>query len=54
MSVHRDFYTAYDMHPDDADQRIRFLMRRFAWCKLEAESYFYYEPYDEEDWCDYE
>ena len=51
---HLDFYTSYDMHPNDADQRIKYLMLHIYWCKLEASTYFYGEAYDEEDWIDYE
>ena len=52
--MHKDFYTAYYMHPGEANERIRYLMQKYGFVKDEAIEYFYYEPYDESDWADYE
>ena len=49
-----DFYTSYDEFPNDWENRINYLMKHFYWNKLEASSYFYYEPFDQDDWIDYE
>lgn len=46
--------TSYEMFPDETDRRIEHLMRFYGWGKLEAQSYFYYEPFDPIDWLDYE
>lgn len=55
MSAHLDFYTAYDwFENDNHEERVRHLMRLYSWSKDEAECYYFYEPYDENDWIDYE
>lgn len=46
--------TSNDMHSDEAAERIRYLMHKYGFAKDEAIEYFYYEPYDEADWVDYE
>jgi hypothetical protein len=51
---HLDFYTSYDEFPNDSENRINYLMKFYGWSRLEASSYFYYEPFDENDWVDYE
>jgi hypothetical protein len=46
--------TSNDQFPDEAPERIRYLMRTYGWCKFEAECYFFYEPFDENDWIHYD
>jgi hypothetical protein len=46
--------TSNDQFPNESEKRIRFLMLHYYWSKLEAESYYYYDPYDESDWAEYE
>lgn len=54
MIGHKDFYTSYDMFPNESVERIRYLMRKYGFVKDEASEYYFYEPYDESDWIDYE
>lgn len=55
MIGHPDIYTAYDMFPfEQIEKRINHLRRKYTWTLEEAENWYYYEPYDEEDWRDYD